>query len=229
MNIHEGQLTQAKLSKNDMSSLTYFPTLLFKFHIPGATHLNSQLLKSIYEEKERDAKGIQRSNFSKLGGWHSRNNLHKKEEYETLLNHINDACGLISQKLQYHQGHHLRVGTMWSIVNPPGSVNRAHVHPGCDWSGVYYIHAPENSGDIEFVDPRTNVIMRQPKFVPNKKRPKQCWTKVSFPPTEGTMIIFPSWLYHSVALNESDKVGRDGERVIISFNLSQKKTIEKKV
>ncbi len=228
MNIHQSQLTKTKLAKEDMNALTYFPTLLFKFHIPCAQVLNEELLECIYKEKEHDAKGIQRSNFSKLGGWHSKNNLHKKTEYLPLLDHINDACELISQRLQYHHAHKLQVGTMWSIVNPPGSVNRAHVHPGCDWSGVYYIHAPEKSGEIEFVDPRTNVIMRQPKFIPNKKRPKQCWTKVSFPPTEGTMIIFPSWLYHSVALNESELEGRDGERVIISFNLSQRKRSERK-
>ena len=71
---------------------------------------------------------------------------------------------------------------MWSIINPPGSANRAHIHPGCTWSGVYYIQAPEGCGNIEFIDPRTENLMHQPRYVPNKKRPKHCWTKVNLTP-----------------------------------------------
>ena len=98
---------------------------------------------------------------------------------------------------------------MWSIINPPGSANRAHIHPGCTWSGVYYIQTPAGCGNIEFIDPRTENLMQQPRYVPNKKRPKHCWTKANITPKPGRMLIFPSWLYHAVAPNLSEEIGRD--------------------
>lgn len=183
--------------------------------------LNAYLLSLIYAERERDKQGIERSNFRKLGGWHSHNNLHKDKAYKPLTDRIHQAGRRISKQLGYHSDMHLRVGTMWSIINAPGSFNNAHVHPGSHWSGVYYVQTPKNAGDIEFTDPRTPYVMNQPTFEPGKKRGKENWTKVRFTPKAGRMLIFPSWLYHAVDPNLSEAAGQDAERVIISFNLSQ--------
>ncbi|TFL19640.1 hypothetical protein DR046_03820 [Jannaschia formosa] len=49
---------------------------------------------------------------------------------------MNTAGEKITEDLGYSTDHALRIGTMWSIVNPPGSANRAHVHPSCLLSGV---------------------------------------------------------------------------------------------
>jgi len=125
----------------------------------------------------------------------------------------------MSSELSYSANHAMK----WSIINPPGSSNRAHVHPGCMWSGVYYIQAPKGAGDIEFIEPRTAHLMNQPKYRPNAKRPKECWTKVRFTPKPGRMLLFPSWLYHGVDPNMSKEAGRAGHRIIISFNLNQQK------
>ena len=199
----------------------YFPTLVFNTLCSGHSELNEYLLKLIHEERERDQAGIERSNFRKLGGWHSHNNLHKEKAYKPLTDRIHQAGRRISKHLGYASDMHLRIGTMWSIINAPGSFNNAHIHPGSHWSGVYYIQTPKNAGDIEFTDPRTPYVMNQPSFEPGKKRSKENWTKVRFTPKAGRMLIFPSWLYHAVDPNLSELEGADGERVIISFNMSQ--------
>lgn len=209
--------------ENKFSKKTYFPTMVFQIDVADAEALNQKLLKATYEERKRDQAGISRSNFKELGGWHSHNNLHKEDAYGELVGHINDATSRISNELGYSKKHRLTIGTMWSIINPPGSSNRAHVHPGCIWSGVYYIQAPENAGNIEFVEPRTAHLMNQPIYIPNQRRPKECWTKVRFTPTPGKMLIFPSWLYHGVDPNLTKEEGDAANRVIISFNLNQRK------
>ena len=56
---------------------------------------------------------------------------------------------------------------MWSNINPPGGMNRAHQHPNSLWSGVYYIKAPKNSGHLKIDDPRSSAAMVRPK---QKKR-----------------------------------------------------------
>ena len=47
------------------------------------------------------------------------------------------------------------IGNMWANINPPGGYNRPHLHPNSHFSGVYYIKAPENSGQIVFNEPRS--------------------------------------------------------------------------
>ena len=225
MEVVESVLEESKLmiGEENVRELHYFPTLIFKFDVPNAERINSELVTSIYKERDNNKSGIQRSNFTALGGWHSHNSLHRENEFKVIKEHVDSAGEIISKRLQYHTSHALHIGSMWSIINPPGSMNRDHIHPDSLWSGVYYVSGPKDSGNIEFVDPRTSHIMHQPKYIPNKKRQKQCWTKVNFKPVPGTMIIFPGWLYHSVGLNESQEQGSDGDRVIISFNLSQRK------
>lgn len=203
---------------------TYFPTTIFQIDLPDPTALNEHLLSTIYSEREKDQKGISRSNFSELGGWHSHNNLHKNEEYSELVDWIGKATAKMSEEMGYDQSRALKIGTMWSIINPPGASNRAHVHPGCLWSGVYYIQAPEEAGRIEFVEPRVAHLMNQPRYQPNTKRQKEYWTKVRFKPVPGRMLVFPSWLFHAVDPNLSTEEGDKGNRIIMSFNLNQMKS-----
>lgn len=199
----------------------YFPTLIFQYDVENSQSLNSTLLDLIYAERERDRAGVNKSNTAELGSWHSATNLQKKPEYGPLLTEIDSTLGRMSKELRYAKDQVLKITTMWSIINPPGNGNRAHVHPNSLWSGVYYVQAPEGAGQIEFVDPRTVLIMNQPKYETKKKRPRDCWTKVNFKPIPGRMIIFPAWLYHSVDTNMSKEKGRAADRIIVSFNINQ--------
>lgn len=199
----------------------YFPTIIFSMVFLNHEELNSSLLSHIYEEHERDSSGISRSNFPGLGGWHSHNNLHKDENFKPLAERIDLASRKISSQMGYSPDKSLKVGTMWSIINPPGSANKAHIHPSSHWSGVYYVQTPENSGQIEFTDPRTAHVMNQPNFATGRKRGRESWTKVNYTPKPGKLIVFPSWLYHAVEPNLSVAEGKNANRVIVSFNLTQ--------
>ena len=209
--------------KNTFVKNAYFPTLVFQITIADPDEMNRHLLELIYKDRENDRDGINRSNVQALGGWHSEIQLHKSAKYKELVRNVNAATAKISRKLEYAKNHALRIGSMWSIINPPGSMNIAHVHPGCMWSCVYYVQTPKGSGNIEFIEPRTVHLMNQPKYENKGKRPKDCWTKVNFKPVAGKMIFFPAWLYHAVRANETEETGDKGDRVIVSFNISQHK------
>ena len=201
----------------------YFPTLIFSLEIPDSAPLGTRLMEAIYAERERDGKGVRKSNFPDLGGWHSHTRLHKDTAFAGLVKHVDATAAMMCRKLGYHRSYRLEIGTMWSIINPPGGMNRAHIHPGCIWSGVYYVQAPRNSGRIEFTDPRTQNLMGSVKYIPDTKRPRDCWKKVRYQPRAGRMLIFPAWLYHSVTPNRSRAKGKEADRIIVSFNLSQQR------
>lgn len=213
----------ARLSADELKVTQYFPTLIFSLDVPDSETLNAHLIEAIYAERERDPKGVNKSNFPELEGWHSHVKLHRDVTFAGLVQHVDAVSAMMCRKLGYHTSYRLRIGTMWSIINQPGGTNRAHVHPGCIWSGVYYVQAPRNSGRIEFIDPRTHNLMNAVKYIPGAKRPRSCWTRVKRKPVAGRMLVFPSWLFHSVAPNRSRAKGKAADRIIVSFNLSQQR------
>jgi len=207
--------------EDELRRKEYFPTLIYSATVHDAEAMNKELLAAIREEQVRDARGIERSNYRAMGGWHSHNNLHKEEKFARLTKRIEKMLSGVTEDLGYDKSRELKVTTMWAISNPPLSSNRAHVHPGCLWSGVYYVQAPEGAGQIEFSDPRVVTVMNSPAYIPKQKRKTECWTKVKVKPVAGKMLFFPSWLYHGVDPNLAQGDGPEADRVIIAYNINQ--------
>lgn len=210
-----------KIQNENFTRRNLFPTFIFDIKIEGHKALNADLVKNIYNEKKTDEKGIQRSNLKGLGGWHSKNSLHQRSEFRPLAREIIRVGNRISTGMSYSPEFRLVIGQMWSIVNPPGGANRAHIHPNCLWSGVYYVQTPEKSGAIEFMDPRTQNLAYQPAYQAGQKRRPMTLPVSQVTPSEGQMLVFPSWLYHSVAPNLSNKSGDEANRIVVAFNLIQ--------
>lgn len=189
----------------------HFPTNIYQTTLEDPAPLNAALMRSIAAARGQDPAGIERSNFAEIGGWHSGTNLHLDPEYMRLAQIIRAFGAEIAKDQGYAARLRLDISAMWAITNAPGASNQAHIHSGALWSGVYYIQAEDRAGDIEFTDPRTANLMRQPIF---DAQPDHAKGLVRYAPTPGRMLVFPSWLYHAVRPNLSGS-----ERVIISFNL----------
>ena len=187
----------------------HFPTPIYIADIEHPT-LNQELEKDIVAWSNKD-KGITRTNVQ---GWHSPTNMAELPEYQKLVRMLY-AC----QKTIYDQEHldsEPVLGNMWANINPPGGMNRAHQHPNSLWSGVYYIKAPKNSGDLKIDDPRSSAAMVRP----NQKKgpvPARLFRETHYEPIAGRCIMFPSWLMHCVDPNESNDI-----RISVSFNFLQK-------
>jgi len=187
----------------------HFPTPIYIADIKHPT-INQELEKDIVEWSKKD-KGITRTNVQ---GWHSTTNMHELPEYAKLVSMLY-AC----QKTIYDQEHldsEPVLGNMWANINPPGGMNRAHIHPNSLWSGVYYVKAPENSGQLKIEDPRSVALMVRPRMKKGKP-PKRLWREDHYQPKAGRLIMFPSWLNHCVDPNQSNDI-----RISISFNFMQK-------
>ena len=187
----------------------HFPTPVYIADIKHPT-LNQELERDITAWANKD-KGITRTNVQ---GWHSHTNMADLPEYKKLVNMLY-AC----QKTIYEQEHYESepvLGNMWANINPPGGMNRAHIHPNSLWSGVYYIKALPNSGYLKIDDPRSSAAMVRPKQKKGKLPPR-LFRETHYEPIAGRCIMFPSWLMHCVDVNESNDI-----RISVSFNFLQK-------
>lgn len=113
----------------------------------------------------------------------------------------------------------LSIGNYWININKKNSYNIEHVHPGSLLSAVYYAKVPKNSGNIIFFNPNRSMqdaylnhwdILNE---VNQNSLSATLSSAIIVPPVEKMLIIFPSWLYHSVDLNSSDD-----DRISIAFN-----------
>ena len=95
--------------------------------------------------------------------------------------------------------------------NKKNSFNVMHNHQNCYFSSSYYVKKPKNSGDITFFDPKEAKTYRFPKI---EKYTEYSAETVTIKPEEGDLLIFPSYLYHSVGENLSED-----DRVAVSFNV----------
>jgi len=221
------QHSSKKIKKEDKIAKTqgrlarefFFASPIFYKDLPIAEKLNKHLLKHIKAWKKRDEKGITRSNSL---GWHSAVDMHHRKEYKTLLEEMFKMQQEIFEAEGYHPKTEPICDNMWANVNYKYSHNKNHVHPGAQWSGVYYIKCPPNCGHIWFTDPCGQRHIDLPIMDPDKVKPIHYWREVHYEPIEGRIIMFPGWLTHEVAPNMSDLTGEKGWRVSVSFNFAQR-------
>ena len=191
-----------------------FPTPVYFKMVKDPKKLNKYLFPLIKAWSKRD-KSETKTNAG--GGWHSPTNMNLQTEYEPLTKEL----FAMQYEIYKDYGMELKpgLGNMWANINYPGAYNKQHVHPNSQWSGVYYVKVPKDSGSLYVEDPRPGPNILLPRRL--KGLPKELWRVVIYPPTEGQIIMFPSWLSHGVEMNASKEKGEKGWRVSVSFNFIQ--------
>jgi uncharacterized protein (TIGR02466 family) len=101
----------------------------------------------------------------------------------------------------------------WANVNCKYAYNDVHNHPNAMLSGVYYVKAQADCGELALLDPRKQANVMLPGF--SERTPLNSPLQ-RFAPEVGRLVIFPSWLEHGVDQNLSDE-----DRISISFNIDQ--------
>tara|TARA_Y100000590_G_scaffold459425_1_gene616422 strand:+ start:667 stop:1275 length:609 start_codon:yes stop_codon:yes gene_type:complete len=186
-----------------------FPTPVWASLIKNHHQVNEKMFNYIKKLESINPQGIKKSNIL---GWHSENfDLNEKEPkffLDSIYNYLNKA---INDMGWDNQKNKIKVTAMWSIINKKNASNSRHIHSNNFISGAYYIKAPRNCGDILFHDPRDAKVIRKPITSNANKLNAEV---VNISPQEGLLILFPSYLFHSVNENNSGE-----ERIVISFNI----------
>ena len=188
----------------------FFPTPVWVSKIDNYKETNEEIYNYIKNLQTNDTKGVIKSNIK---GWHSKdfdlNSTQPKNFINLISPNINKA--LIDMNWDI-DNQNIKISSMWAIINIGGAANARHHHGNSSISAAYYVRAPENSGDIVFYDPRPAPVYSHPHC----KNANYLNAMVnSVTPVEGGLVLFPSYLDHSVNENLSDD-----ERIVISFNVT---------
>ncbi len=188
----------------------FFSTPVWTSKINNFKNANKEIYNYILALQKRDPNGQIKSNFN---GWHSKDFDLKENAPKNLINLFAPSINLALKEMAWDlEKQEIKITNMWAIINTKGAFNQKHQHGNSDISAAYYVNAPDDCGDIAFYDPRPAPLFRHPLA----KEPNILNATVnSIKPEEGMLVLFPSYLEHSVNPNLSDK-----KRIVISFNLS---------
>lgn len=198
----------------------FFATPVVLAEMPDAGRLNVELSKAILA-KESEGPGVHHSN---LGGWQS------SWDIETWGGPAAKAVldygrGLASRITSDRLGKPVRIAwktNAWANVNRRGHGNEFHTHPGCYWSGTYYVEDGGIGADaalggaFEIQDPRgVAPAMYAPNLAFAMPGGQSVGASELIRPKAGLLVLFPSWLSHAVRPYTGDRM-----RISIAFNLS---------
>jgi len=185
-----------------MHTELWFPSVIWSAIIHSVN--NKQLKKFAYDKHVTDSGRI----ISNFGGYQS-NDLKPNEnaQMDILVNTLNEEISQCTKQVGLPL---LQLYNIWININPPGSYNNLHNHVGSVLSGVYYVDANENQGNIQF-ERSDNGEYHIPEII-DKETYFTC-TRATYAAKTGALYIFPSWLKHSVQGNKSNT-----DRISISFN-----------
>lgn len=187
-----------------------FPTPIWTTILPDFEQINIRMIKYIDGLKNTDPVGKKKSN---LIGWHSHSFNLQDSDPKFFVNSISPMLNESLNDMGWDlKKNILKITSMWTIINPTNASNSRHIHSNNFISAAYYIKSPENSGNIVFHDPRSAKVIMSPLIGTSNKLNS---TIFSVTPKEGLLVLFPSYLHHSVEINNSDS-----ERIVISFNLN---------
>ncbi len=171
--------------------------------------LNVKLYSYIKKIQTDQPDGIKRSN---LKGWHSPDFNQEDAEIKLFIESISPNIQKVVNDMGWDPiRNNIKLTNIWSVVNKKNASNSRHTHSNSYISAAYYVKAPKNCGDIYFYDPRSANTIRTPII---KESTRLGMQQVNISPQEGLLIMFPSYLHHSVGENNSDE-----ERIVISFNI----------
>ncbi|WP_206996688.1 2OG-Fe(II) oxygenase family protein [Trinickia mobilis] len=182
-----------------------FPTFLWQRRLDSAScePLNRNLLAHA-DALQRDGRGTRTGS-----AWQSEHQLHQAPVFAALAAHIDAA---MADVLAFVKVAHapLHLTGCWLNVLDPGAAHAVHTHPNNFLSGVYYVQTQSGADTINFHDPRPQTAIIRP---PVTELTAYNTDQVVVPVSDGTLLVFPAWLPHSVSANLSGRA-----RVSVSFN-----------
>ena len=169
---------------------------------------HKEIFLSTIEDYKKENPSIKKSN---IAGYHSPETLHGVEEFRPLFEYICQLGMKAASDLNFVECDVALTSAWLNINDSRQCMNSEHIH-GDVFSGVFYLKAPEESGKLVLQNPAINRMWSGCALASQKN--EFTGESIRIEPIEGNIILFPSYLPHSVETNNHDEA-----RIAISFNL----------
>lgn len=144
--------------------------------------------------------------------WTTPDDLHTRPEFGELkkilfdeIDKVFDEVGLIRESFY--------ITCMWANISKSENRHALHLHANSYFSGVIYLEAPEDSGNIGFKDPRVASELLSFDYTDDSIFKNRT---IELEPRKGRLLIFPSWLHHGTRPGTFDD---SLDRIALSFNV----------
>jgi len=190
-----------------MNLMPIYSVPLWQSEYPEFEEHKDIFLNVIRKYKEENI-SIQKSNIS---GYHSPETLQSVPELRPLFEYICQMAFKAVADLDFIDCD-IALTSAWLNINDTRQcMNGEHVH-GEVFSGVFYLQAPEGSGKLVVQNPAINKMWKGCTLALQKNQ--FTGESIRIEPVDGNIIMFPSYIPHSVETNNHDE-----ERISISFNI----------
>ena len=171
----------------------------------------SVFLKDDFFDNYKKIEDLVRSDYQEnTPYWQSTPDLYRKKPYEDFTKSVLLMNSEVLNSMKWvYEG--FKITSMWSNVLKPGETHNVHSHANNFLSGVYYPYAEKSHAGITFFDPRAQANVIKPLKVESNIDNSDVYEYES---KTNRIIIFPSWLKHFVAVNNSND-----SRISISWNI----------
>ena len=195
---------------NDASIDLWWPTPIYETHLTGDT---LETVQSGFHAAVKDLKN--RKAFTRVKAWNRQSiqlndgSFQKDviEQYEltTFKQELIKHCAKFAS---YYNKNKLdfQIDSSWITISGPGESAHVHDHNHADLSGVYYIQASGDEGDIYFLT--TNKVLKSSLVF------REGGAAIHHRPETGKLLLFPGFLEHGIRENETNK-----ERISFAFNI----------
>ena len=187
-------------------TVTMFPTQVWRTQLAPERHrFIAAVILTLLDEQRRDQRPL-----APADAWQSAQALHELAELKPLVGCINAAAEHVLEILRIGYDA-FEITGCWANIYALGASHGIHSHPNNFLSGVYYVMTQPGADTINFHDPRIQTgIIRPPVTELTAGNTDQVVLRV----VNGTLLLFPSYLQHSVDPNRSD-----APRISVSFNI----------
>jgi uncharacterized protein (TIGR02466 family) len=186
--------------------MNLWATPIWQYYISDDVVNFTQIISEVYKIKQSQKSRIK----SNEGGWQSDFIESEDTELFKLMSFIKNNIHKCYDDLNVKKKYYDIKMVYWININSFGHTNCKHIHGNSILSGCVYLKTPQNSGNIIF-----NPNLANEYFF---KSFTECDNDITsyeatFSTEEKQVIIFPSFLPHSVGKNNSNE-----DRISIAFN-----------
>jgi uncharacterized protein (TIGR02466 family) len=182
------------------------------------TPIYSTFIKRKFTKQELNfVEQFNRTHVSNQGNTTSKNNyILELKEFKKLKLELEDILKDCIKKI-HSPTHNVKcyITQSWLNYTKIGQYHHSHNHSNSFLSGVLYFNADQNFDKIYFHKERYEQLKIEAKNF-NSYNSSSWWLPVE----TGKILIFPSWIRHSVGIKKEDNV-----RISLSFNTFLKGTV----